>query len=170
MNDLYHKLAEKYGGIALEDLTEIRDSIRYSAEINGRLHRWSFRKLQSIIEYKAKLKGVKVVFVDPAHTSSLCPICGEKLSPNGHRVLRCSNCGFEADRDAVGNWNIRLRTLKMWGVTVPPESPPMKPEEGRLSATNAMKAMKVAESQNGSRYWELTWILDSVSRMREGIV
>jgi len=88
LNDLYHKLAnkivklaEKYGGIALEDLTNIRDSIKHSAEINGRLHRWSFRKLQSIIEYKAKLKGIKVVFVNPNHTSSLCPICGRKLKP-----------------------------------------------------------------------------------------
>ncbi|AEH24542.1 RNA-guided endonuclease InsQ/TnpB family protein [Pyrococcus yayanosii] len=131
LNDLYHKLAnkivelaEKYGGLALEDLTEIRESIRYSAEMNGRLHRWSFRKLQSIIEYKAKLRGIKVVFVDPAHTSSLCPVCGGKLSPNGHRVLSCK-CGFEADRDVVGSWNIRLRALKMWGVTVPPKSHPM---------------------------------------------
>ena len=132
LNGLYHKLAnkivelaEEYGGIALEDLTEIRDSIRYSAEMNGRLHRWSFRKLQSIIEYKVKLKGVSVVFVNPAYTSSLCPVCGGKLSPNGHRVLKCSKCGFEADRDVVGSWNIRLRSLKMWGVTVPPESWPM---------------------------------------------
>ncbi|MDK2784094.1 MAG: putative transposase, partial [Thermococcaceae archaeon] len=132
LNDLYHKLANKivelavkYGGIALEDLTEIRDSIRYSAEMNGRLHRWSFRRLQSIIEYKAKLKGIKVVFVNPAFTSSLCPICGGKLGPNGHRVLKC-RCGFEADRDVVGSWNIRLKALKMWGVSVPPESQPMK--------------------------------------------
>ncbi|WP_175059785.1 RNA-guided endonuclease TnpB family protein [Thermococcus sp. 2319x1] len=141
LNDLYHKLAnkivelaEKYGGIALEDLTEIRDSIRYSAEMNGRLHRWSFRKLQSIIEYKAKLKGVRVVFVNPAHTSSLCPICGGKLSPNGCRVLKCK-CGFEADRDVVGSWNIRLRALKVWGVSVPPESHPMKTEGGSLPVT-----------------------------------
>ena len=137
LTDLYHKLAnkivelaEKYGGIALEDLTEIRDSIRYSVEMNGRLHRWSFRKLQSIIEYKAKLKGVRVVFVNPAHTSSLCPVCGGKLSPNGRRVLKCE-CGFEADRDVVGSWNIRLRALKMWGVSVPPESPPMKTGGGK---------------------------------------
>ena len=140
LNDLYHKLAnkivevaEKYGGIALEDLTKIRESIRYSAEMNGRLHRWGFRKLQSIIEYKAKLKGVVVVFVNPAHTSSLCPICGGKLSPNGHRVLKCSNCGFEADRDVVGSWNIHLRALKMWGVSVPPESPTMKTRVGKVS-------------------------------------
>ena len=133
ISDLYHKLAnkiveiaEKYGGIALEDLNKIRNSIRYTAEVNGRLHRWSFRKLQSIIEYKAKLKGVKVVFVNSAYTSSLCPICGEKLSPKGHRVLECLKCGFEADRDVVGSWNIRLRALKMWGVSVPPESQPMR--------------------------------------------
>ncbi|NJE61230.1 RNA-guided endonuclease TnpB family protein [Thermococcus sp. 21S7] len=144
LNDLYHKLAnkivelaEKYGGIALEDLTKIRDSIRYSAEMNGRLHRWSFRKLQSIIEYKAKLKGVRVVFVNPAHTSSLCPVCGGKLSPNGGRVLKCSNCGFEADRDVVGSWNVRLKALKMWGVSVSPESPPMKMGGGKVSRNDA---------------------------------
>ena len=119
LSALYHKLAnkivglaEKYGGIALEDLTEIRDSIRYSVEMNGRLHRWSFRKLRSIIEYKAKLMSVKVVFVNSAFTSSLCPICGGKLSPNGQRLLKCE-CGLIADRDVVCSWNIRLRCLKI---------------------------------------------------------
>jgi len=34
--------------------------------------------------------------------------------------------------------------------TVPRESPSMNPEAGRLSATNASKIVKVAESQNGS--------------------
>jgi len=59
---LYHKLAnkiidiaEKYGGIALENLRELRERVNYSREVNGRLHRWSFRRLQAIIEYKAKI-------------------------------------------------------------------------------------------------------------------
>jgi len=89
IRDLYHKLAnkivdiaEKYGGIALENLRELRERVNYSREMNGRLHRWSFRRLQEIIEYKAKLKGIRVVFVDPAQTSSLYPICGVRLSPN----------------------------------------------------------------------------------------
>ena len=122
----YHKLsnkiveiAERYGGIALENLRGLRESVRYSREVNGRLHRWSFRRLQAIIEYKAKLRGIKVVYVDPAQTSSLCPICGERLSPNGHRILKCENCGLSADRDIIGSWNIRLKALRMWGVTVP---------------------------------------------------
>jgi len=149
INDLYHKIANKVvelagrSGIALEDLRGIRDLINYSRELNGRLHRWGFRKLQSIIEYKAKLKGIEVAYVDPSYTSSLCPICGVKLSPNGHRVLRCRKCGLETDRDVIGSWNIRLKALKMWGVTVPPESLPMKPEGGRLVVT------KVTANQNG---------------------
>ncbi|NJE61231.1 zinc ribbon domain-containing protein, partial [Thermococcus sp. 21S7] len=48
------------------------------------------------------------------------------------RVVKCSNCGFEADRDVVGSWNVRLRALKMWGVTVPPESPTMKTGVGKV--------------------------------------
>ncbi len=38
----------------------------------------------------------------------------------------------------------------MWGAPVPPESPSMKPEAGRLSATNVMKVKKMAERQNGA--------------------
>ena len=34
---------------------------------------------------------------------------------------------------------------KMWGVSVPPESQPMKPEAGRPSATNVAIVTKVAE-------------------------
>ena len=63
--------------------------------------------------------------------------------------MKCE-CGLIADRDVVGSWNIRLRGLKIdVGSSVPPESPSMNPETGRLSATHASKVMKVAESQNG---------------------
>jgi len=130
LRDLHHKVANKivafvenYDGVALEDLTGIRDAIHYSAEMNGRLNRWSLRALQNVIEYKMKLECVSVVYVNPAYTSSRCPICGGKLkkSPNGHRVLKCSKCNFEANRDVIGSWNIHQRARKMWGVPVPPK-------------------------------------------------
>ena len=158
--DIYHKVTNKIvkvalrmnSAIALENLKEIRRKINCSKELNGRLHRWSFRKFQQILEYKAKLNGINVIYVNPRKTSSLCPICGRKLSPNGRRLLKCE-CGLIADRDAVGSWNIRLRGLKSLkidvGSSVPPESPSMNPEMGRLSATHASKVMKVMESQNG---------------------
>jgi len=154
--DIYHKVTNKIvkvalrmnSAIALENLKEIRRKINCSKELNGRLHRWSFRKIQQILEYKAKLNGINVIYVNPRKTSSLCPICGRKLSPNGRRLLKCE-CGLIADRDAVGSWNIRLRGLKSLkidvGSSVPPESPSMNPEMGRLSATHASKVMKVVE-------------------------
>jgi len=158
--DIYHKVANEIvrlalkmrSAIALESLKEIRSRINYSKELNGRLHRWSFRRFQQILEYKAKLNGIAVIYVDPHKTSRLCPICGRKLSPNGRRRLKCE-CGLVADRDVIGSWNIRLRGLRSLkidvGSTVPPESPSMNPETGRLSATHASKVVKVAESQNG---------------------
>jgi putative transposase len=123
--DIYHKVAneivrvalETNSAIALENLKEIRTKIKYSNEINGRLHRWSFRKFQQILEYKAKLNGIKVVYVNPHKTSSLCPICGRKLSPNGQRLLKCK-CGLIADRDVIGSGNIRLRCLKLLKIDV----------------------------------------------------
>ncbi len=158
--DIYHKIANEIvkialktnSAIALENLKEIRRGINYSKELSGRLHRWSFRKFQQILEYKAKLNSIEVIYVNPHKTSSLCPICGRKLSPNGRRLLKCE-CGLIADRDVVGGWNIRLRGLKLLkidvGSPVPPESPSMKSETGGLSATHASKVIKVAESQNG---------------------
>jgi len=41
---------------------------------------------------------------------------------------------------------------RMWGVSVPPESQPMKPKAGRSSAISVAKVTKVVEGQNGSQY------------------
>ena len=38
-------------------------------------------------EYKARLAGLVVVYLNAKDTSSLCPICGDKISPNGYRRI-----------------------------------------------------------------------------------
>lgn len=162
--DIYHKVAnwiieeamKSNSAIALENLKNIRGKIRFSSEMNGRLHRWSFRKLQSNIEYKAKLQGIKVIYVNARGTSSLCPICGAKLSLNGHRMLKCKKCSLIADRDVIGAWNIRLRDLEKIDVqsSVPRESFPMKPEGRRLTATNIIKCSKSSGESEWVRYME----------------
>jgi|Deesub1362B_J571_1020462.scaffolds.fasta_scaffold08958_2 putative transposase len=149
--DIYHKAAnwiveealETGSAITLENLKNIRKKIKYSKKMNGRLHRWSFRKLQLIIEYKAKLNGVPIIYVNARGTSSLCPICGAKLSPNGHRILKCKRCGLIADRDIIGAWNIRLRGLKQIDVAspVPAESLPMKTEGGKETKHHKMSSL-----------------------------
>ncbi|MEM2578512.1 MAG: IS200/IS605 family accessory protein TnpB-related protein [Candidatus Bathyarchaeia archaeon] len=67
----------------MEDLKGIRRRINYTKSLNRRLHSWNFRRLQFYIEYKAKLERLPVVYVNPKHTSSLCPICGGRLASNG---------------------------------------------------------------------------------------
>jgi len=118
VKDLCHKLsksivtfAEEHGfGIVMENLKGIRRRINYGKKMNRRLHSWSFRRLQFYIEYKAKLEGLPVKYVDPKNTSSLCPICGGKLvASKGHRRLRCRKCGYENDRDIIGAVNILKR-------------------------------------------------------------
>ena len=134
--DIYHKVAiqivkialKTNSAIALENLKGIREKINFSKELNGRLHRWSFRKFQQILKYKAKLYGIDVLFVNPRKTSRLCPICGEKLSPNGRRLLKCK-CGLIADRDVIGSWNIRLKALK--DICGEPRSPRKPVDESR---------------------------------------
>jgi putative transposase len=135
VEDIYHKLANqivdeakelKASTIVLEELANIRKKIRRSKELNGRLNRWSFRKFQGIMEYKAKLAGLSVTYVNAKGTSSLCPICGGKLSPNGYRRLRCSRCGLEEDRDIIAVKNLLRRCqMDVGASTVHPESLPM---------------------------------------------
>jgi len=143
LEDIYHKVANEIVAeaieagasvVVLESIKNIRKRIRYSKALNGRLNRWGFRRFQSILEYKAKVVGLRVVYVDPRGTSSLCPICGEKLSPNGYRRVRCSKCGLEEDRDTVAVRNL-LRRYQMYvgASSVHPESLPMKMREEDLA-------------------------------------
>jgi putative transposase len=119
--DLCHKIsrevvdfAKQHGfGIIMEDLKGIRKHIKYGRKLNRRLHSWNFRKLQFYIEYKAKLEGLPVTYVNPKGTSTLCPICGEKvIASNGHRLMKCRKCGYENDRDVTACLNmLRMKGL-----------------------------------------------------------
>jgi putative transposase len=96
--------------IVMEDL-EVYKEDKDSKELNGRIHRWSYRRFQQILEYQAKLHGLDVKYVDPAYTSSVCPVCGGglDLSPNGRRLKRCQRCGLEEDRDVIAVKNLTKR-------------------------------------------------------------
>jgi putative transposase len=107
--------AKRHGfGIIMEDLKGVRGRIRYGRQMNRRLHSWNFRRLQFYVEYKAKLEGLPVVYVNARGTSSLCPVCGGRLAPNGHRRMKCG-CGYEDDRDVTACMNM----LRMRGVPLP---------------------------------------------------
>jgi len=113
MRDQDHKISREIvnfaitndvGTIKMEQLANIRQTARTSRKNEKNLHTWSFYRLASFIEYKAQLAGIRVVYVDPAYTSQLCPSCG-KANHAKDRKYQCS-CGYKGHRDIVGAWNI----------------------------------------------------------------
>jgi len=97
--------------IVMEDLKCFREKDWGFKELNGRLHRWSYRRFQQVLGYQAKLHGLNVKYVDPRNTSRICPICNGELSQsrNGRRLMRCRRCGLEEDRDVIAVRNLAKR-------------------------------------------------------------
>lgn len=113
MKDIDHKLSHDIVEIAvshnvktikLERLANIRSTTRTSRKNNHSLHNWSFYRLAQFIEYKAKLAGIAVEYVNPAYTSQKCPVCGNVHHAND-RNYACK-CGFHIHRDILGAMNI----------------------------------------------------------------
>lgn len=113
MKDIDHKIshdiietavAHNAKVIKLERLANIRSTTRTSRKNNHSLHTWSFYRLAQFIEYKAKLAGIKVEYVNPAYTSQKCLVCGNTHHAND-RNYTCS-CGFHIHRDVLGAMNI----------------------------------------------------------------
>ena len=113
MKDIDHKIscdivktavAHNVKAIKLERLSNIRSATRKSRKNNHSLHAWSFYRLAQYIAYKAKLAGIEVLYVNPAYTSQICPVCSSLHHAND-RTYTCE-CGFHTHRDIVGAWNI----------------------------------------------------------------
>ena len=99
--------------IAMEDLKGIRKN-KGSKKYNRMLSNWSSYQLQQFIEYKAIEKGIPIVYVDPKHTSQICPKCGHKDRNNRNRTLhqfKCVECGYQTNDDRSASMNIRDRAV-----------------------------------------------------------
>ena len=113
MKDIDHKISREIINTAiknnvrvirLEQLANIRSTTRKSRKNNHSIHSWSFYRLASFIEYKAKLSGIRIEYVNPAFTSQMCPKCGSVHHAND-RNYSCK-CGYHTHRDLLGAINI----------------------------------------------------------------
>jgi len=127
--DFFHKLTSelvKYliemGGsqIILENLTNIRKSssrkegTSKGKNINYLINNvFPYKMFQSFLEYKCKLNGIEVKYINPRNTSKTCNQCG---SPDTNRpkqsLLICNTCGRRLNADLNGAKNILKFSLQ----------------------------------------------------------
>ncbi|ALO08970.1 Transposase [Streptomyces venezuelae] len=109
--------AERTGrGIALENLSGIRDRVRLRKDQRTQLHTWGFHQLGRFIAYKALRAGVPLVYVDPAYTSQQCSQCGhiDRRNRVDQATFACRACGALMHADDNASHNIGSKGEAVW--------------------------------------------------------
>ena len=98
--------------IVMEDISGIRESASY----NKWIHKWAFRQFQNFVEYKASMKGIRVVYVNPAYTSKECNRCHNRDTVRHSGFFECKTCGHSLQSDLNGARNIAQHY--MWNMSM----------------------------------------------------
>lgn len=100
-------------GIALENLTGIRERVTGYKELRASIGKWAFFEIASFIQYKAQMAGVPVTFVDPHNTSKACSKCGyiDKDNRKTQSEFFCLKCGHKENADVNAAKNIAQRAV-----------------------------------------------------------
>jgi putative transposase len=112
--------------IVIENLTDIRKRTKQrNREGRRRMHSWSFAQIRGFIEYKAEERAIKVVAIDPRHTSQTCSKCGYQSRSNrsSQSQFLCRECGYELNADLNAAYNIRNKHLASLGMSLAGGSP-----------------------------------------------
>lgn len=124
LHQISKEIASQGRQVIMENLIGIRKLYRkgngQGTRFRFRLNSWSRFKLQKMNNYKLMdCNGFPVIFARPNGTTSKCAICGCKLIPEKHRMMRCPTCHVIVDRDENASKNILARGLVMLGYTKP---------------------------------------------------
>ena len=120
MTDLNHKISrqlidlavqEQVGTIIMDNLENIQNTAKSLNRADINLHSWTFYQLQQFIEYKAKLAGIKVEYINPKYTSQSCSKCDKVKKSNRKANLYSCECGNHIHSDLNASRNIANKYL-----------------------------------------------------------
>ena len=104
----------------LENLTGVR-AVTEKVRVKDRYVSvsWAFYQFRQMLEYKAGMKGQKVITVNPKYTSQTCPKCGHIEKANRNKKLHtftCKNCQYQSNDDRIGAMNLHRKGIEQIGV------------------------------------------------------
>jgi putative transposase len=120
VKDINHKVSNKIVqlaianncGIKLEKLGGIRKAGKNKVKKNktgesfrSSINTWEFYQLQSMIEYKSKICGIPLVYIEPAYTSQRCSRCST-IGIRKQKKFSCPHCGHVDHADSNAAFNI----------------------------------------------------------------
>jgi putative transposase len=135
-------------GVAVEDLTGIRDRTTVRKADRAEHSGWAFHQLRAFLEYKCAAAGVSCVAVDARNTSRTCPACGcvDKRNRPTQAAFRCIQCDLSGHADVIAAREVARRAV-VSQPNCPVGNAPRKgselyqgkaaPREGRRSLTRA---------------------------------
>ena len=96
---------EKLGGIRKGKRAQNSKKNKNGESFKTSINTWTFYQLQTMIEYKAKICGIPVIYIDPRYTSQRCSRCGQ-LGNRNNKKYTCTHCGHVDHADSNAAFNI----------------------------------------------------------------
>jgi putative transposase len=103
-------------GVAVEELTGIRDRTTVRRADRAEHSGWAFHQLRSFLEYKCAEKGIPFVAVEARNTSRTCPACGcvDPRNRPSQAEFRCIDCALEGHADLFAAQEVARRAVVSW--------------------------------------------------------
>lgn len=113
-------IEENVSRIIIGDVSEIRKEKNMGKKNNQKFHRWPFKQIRKMIEYKAEDKSIRVEIQDESYTSQSSPYEQEVTVETAKKSNRISRGLYKAGRvllnaDCVGAYNILKKYLRRTG-------------------------------------------------------
>ncbi len=101
-------LTNRYSSIRYPNFRPSQMLSNLHSKVSRKMNCFSFFMFKQRLEFKCKERNVDLEIGCEAFTTITCTLCGTFVSKIG-RMIKCSNCGLEMNRDIMGSRNYYLK-------------------------------------------------------------